>query len=824
MVPPPRVSHFVARPAVLAAISKHFLDQASNKVVVLLGMGGSGKTQLALEFCRQAEKDLGFMDLFWINASSPVSVIQSYKAVAKRLSKSQQDDANSEHVISLVQDNLRAWEQPWLFVFDNYDNPKAFQPHSIHYYIPKGKGRRILFTSRHKDSARLGHKVEVSDMTVSEGLEVLLQRPPKNDEESLQGKEIAAILGYLALALDQAGSYLRARKLRLRDFASSYQKCKEDILKTIPDEWEYQNVTSDQEKENRLNIFTTWELSFNQISGHEKEVQQKEHFLSLAAFFDITVISDRYFEAYFNEKQPDWMALMSSEGTWDIDKLGGVLAEFDKLSLIQTQEHAIDEQLFSIHPVVRDWIQLRKSREVRQRFAQELIITLRSYLKGIDSNELSLETNQETLLHIDSCVNLDKDLLSEASYRSLDDDWYAAYAFAEFYRRQGRYEEAVKLFEQALRHASKELGPSHKVTCITMENLASVYRQQGRFDEAEKLLNRILVEGEKTLGTKHPDMLSVANTLATVYYRQTRYNEAEQLYKKILNDKEERPGAMHLVTLGTASNLANVYSIKGQYKEAEKLYKQALTGSIKNLGPTHPDTLRAMHNLGQAYRDQRQYDKAEKFYERALTGKKEKLGATHPSTLRTVHCLGAVYQYQRRYDEAEKFYTQALTGRNEKLGVTHPDTLNTVHNLGSLYYDQRRYDEAEVFYKRALTGREEKLGVTHPGTLRTAGGLATLCRDQGQDDEAEVLAQKFGLTWSEEKSLDVSKEEASDVPEEESPDMPEKEHSGVSEEVSLVLLEGESPSMSRKSLQIRQRQSPQKSKVKGIDSMVHDAR
>ncbi len=54
----------------------------------------------------------------------------------------------------------------------------------------------------------------------------------------------------------------------------------------------------------------------------------------MAAFFDTTVISDRYFEAYFNAKQPDWMAILISEGIWDIDKLGGVLAEFDKLSLI----------------------------------------------------------------------------------------------------------------------------------------------------------------------------------------------------------------------------------------------------------------------------------------------------------------------------------------------------------------------------------------------------------------------------------------------------------------------------------------------------------
>ena len=153
--------------------------------VVLLGMGGSGKTQLALELCRQAKEDLGYMAVFWVNASSPVSVSQSYKAIAKKISKVQQDDADSEDVISLVQDTLREWTHPWLFIFDNYDNPKAFQTSSVRHYIPGGKEGRILFTSRHEDSAQLGHKIEVSGMTDDESLKILLQRPPLNDEESL---------------------------------------------------------------------------------------------------------------------------------------------------------------------------------------------------------------------------------------------------------------------------------------------------------------------------------------------------------------------------------------------------------------------------------------------------------------------------------------------------------------------------------------------------------------------------------------------------------------------------------------------------------------
>ena len=640
-------------------------------------MGGSGKTQLALELCRQAEEDLGYMAVIWINASSPVSVMQSYEAVAKKILKNQQDDANSEDVISLVQDTLQEWTHPWLFVFDNYDNPRAFQPSSIRHYIPRGKEGRILFTSRHRDLARLGHQVDVSVMTEDESLKVLLQRSPLDDEEKLHGGQIAATLGYHVLALDQAGSYLRAHSVELRNFVSHYHKRKEVILNEIPDEWEYRRTISDEEKETSLKIFTTWELSFEQIIGCEEEIRQKEHFLSLAAFFDITAISERYFEAYFNALKPEWMAIFTSEGRWDGDKLGDVLTEFRKLSLLQMPNAAVAEQVFSIHPVVRDWIQIRKSREARQRFAQESIITLVSYLRGVDSKNSPFGTNQETVLHIDSCVRHDKDLLARSSDRGLDKSLNAALLFANFYLIQGRYEDAEKLYKRVLPNAEEKPGAADPDTLGITNNLATVYGRQGQYDEAEKLYERVLMNVEKTPGVVGLNALSTMENLANVYSEQRRHDEAEKLCKRVLSIREERMGATNPDTLRVISSLALIYSKRGQYDEAEKLYKRALTGNEEKLGVLHPDTLRTMHNLGFMFYKQGLYDEAEKLLERTLTGRKEKLGATHPFTLSTMDSLGDVYCEQGRYDEAENLLKQALHEIMENLGRLHRYTLRS---------------------------------------------------------------------------------------------------------------------------------------------------
>ena len=273
-------------------------------------MGGAGKTQLALSFCRQAEKDLDFRTVIWIDASSPVSVMKSYKVVAKQLLESTQDDANDDDTISSVKDALQELKGSWLLVFDNYDNPKAFQNHNIRTYIPGGPNGHILFTSRHEDSARLGYKIEISRMSEEESLELLLQRQPRNEDELFYGRKTASLLGHLALALDQASAYISVRKLTLRQFIPHYLERQEIILKEIPDEWEYRRAINEEEKETELRVFTTWELSFEQISGCPEEKDGKEHLLTLTAFFDVTLISEKYFQAHFNSDRPEWMEIL----------------------------------------------------------------------------------------------------------------------------------------------------------------------------------------------------------------------------------------------------------------------------------------------------------------------------------------------------------------------------------------------------------------------------------------------------------------------------------------------------------------------------------
>jgi tetratricopeptide (TPR) repeat protein len=711
-------------------------------------MGGSGKTQLAFRCCQKA-REIGFAATLWINASSSSTVIQSYRSILNRISPGYERLNSEGEAVSKAHNVIERWTGRWLIVFDNYDNPGAFASRTIREYIPIGKEGRVLFASRHEDSSRLGHSVNLSRMTENESVELLLQRPASTLQERSEGVEVATTLGYLGLALDQAGAYIRSRELPLNQFVEHYKRRKKIVLEEIPDEWEYRRKREDSDIELRLSVFTTWEMSLDLIKGSPKEREQKIHFLTLTAFLNPQYISERYFQAYSTIDGIEWIKFLMNGKKWDSDKLGDLLAEFRRLSLLQVLDRRKNEHAFSIHPLICDWMKFRKCVEAPSRIT-ELTSMLAAFLEAHNSNDLPLEVNQETTRHVDAWVEANENILQDSYKTVLTMPRKSIGLFAGLYRVQGRYKKAERLYQRALEEWEEKLGPKHPETLRTVHNLAVVYWSQGLYGEAEKLYQRALEGWEEKLGPKHPETLLTIQNLGLVYWNQGRYEEAEKLSRQALKGLEEKLGLGHRETLLTVQNLAIVYRIQGRYEEAEKLYHRALEGWEEKLGPKHPETLRTTYNLALVYWNQGCYEEAETLNQRALKGLEEKLGANHPQTLRTVQNLANVYRDQGRYEEAEQLSRRALKGKEEKLGANHPETLETVDNLALIYRDQDRYEEAEQLSRRALTGKEKKLGPKHPETLETVGNLALVCRDQGRYEEAEQLTQR-ALTGKEEK-------------------------------------------------------------------------
>ena len=657
-VPKKSVSHFVTRKDILGELDKCLSSCPKATSVVLLGMGGSGKTQLALEYCRRAEADSSFSAVIWIDASSPATIAQSYSTIALKVTGGSQSIVDVEGSMAIVEGALQQQNGKWLAVLDNFDNPKDFQEHSIQYYVPKARNARILFTSRHASSERLGHVIRVSGMGEDESLNLLLKRPTSEATERQQGLAIAEMLGYLALALDQAGAYIRVQCLPLQDFGSHYKRRKKMILEGVPEQWEYRKKLGETERETALSVFITWELSFEQISGSKEERDRKEYFLTLAAHFDNKCISQRYFEAYCTAKNSGWMQTFMTDAEWDMDKYGDIVAECSKLSLVQTFNRQADGVQFSLHPVVGDWLKVRKDRENQASYSKEFTNLLICYLDAVTFDELNLHARQETLLHIDACLQNDVKTVGALRGSALKRRNYSIFLFAWCYMSNGKY------------------------------------------NEAEELIKRALLSNEKELGSDHPDTLWTVENLASIYYKKGLYSDAEELCKRVLANKEKKLRPDHLGTLKIVYNLAIDHLYKGRYDEAEELFKRALTNKKKKLGPDHPGTLQVLHDQAIIFSQKGRYNEAEELYKRALASYTKPLGPDHLEISKIVHNLAMVYSNKGRYNEAEELFKRALAAFEKKLGPDHPDTLWTVRNFTHFLKDGGREDEADLLSAR----------------------------------------------------------------------------------------------------------------------------
>ena len=567
-------SRLVTRETPLGQIEAAYLDDtlaATSPVVVLLGMGGCGKTQLALQYCQQCEAKGRFSAIFWVDASSSTSTAQGFATIAGVIKGSQAACQDPEANIETVKQDLGAWTKRWLIVFDNFDNPEAFENRDIRDYFPHGKNGAILFTSRHGDSKRLGHVIALAEMSQVEGLELLFQQVGcERDESNLTaGKDIITRLGGLALAIDQAGAYTSARNLPLHLFMDHYNKRREKVLKETPTTlWEYKRRLSTEEAETSLSVFTTWEMSFEQIDKDKTNGKTLKHLLTLSAFFNNKDIFEDLFKTHFELEKPDWMKTFTSEGVWDSYEFQDAVSKLANLSLISRPDITSSGTYFSLHPLVQDWIKLRLDNGDHRTKTAEAISVLESYYHQVylnDNKFLRFSMRQIFLSHLNSCSQNEPSFLNHTQEIENPLLLNAAFCFTCVYIYEFQLAKAEFLLEKVSKGYENVYGSDHALTLMAVNQLALIYLLK------EALYDRVLTGRNKILGPDNSSTLDTVYKLAWFYNKQNRLAEAEALYDRALTGRNKIFGPDTLPTVMKMALLANRFRMQGQTTEADAI-------------------------------------------------------------------------------------------------------------------------------------------------------------------------------------------------------------------------------------------------------------
>lgn len=300
---------------------------------------------------------------------------------------------------------------------------------------------------------------------------------------------------------------------------------------------------------------------------------------------------------------------------------------------------------------------------------------------------------------------------------------------------------ALPPLERALELRRDEVGPGHRLTLASLNELSNYLLAQGRGAEAEPYMREALAGIQQLEGREHHNTLTAMSNLGMMLMNQGRLDEAEPLLRESVELSRRVLGEDHQSTLVGLTNMGELLRQMGRIDEAGPFTQQALDGARATLGDADPLTITLERNMGGLWYTQGRLDEAAPYFERSLEGYRKALGSKHPSTLIAMNNLALLRNAQGQGGEAKSLWRVALEGFRSTLGHGHPETLKVCYNLGNLLHRDGQNDEAEPMLREAFQGYRGGLGPDHPQTLLVMYSLTQTLNSNGQYDEANMFGE-----------------------------------------------------------------------------------
>ena len=723
--------------------------------IVLSGMRGCGKSQLASDLAQWCEKQEWSL-VAWINAASRESVQSDLVELAQRLPIDRSDKPTQDQLINRCLDYFKsANATDRLIIFDNVEDINHLTG-----LVPRGDGLRVVATTTNEYGWKnqSWKPIKIGVFSREDSIKCLLRITDSEDSEAADA--VAQKLGDLPLAIAQAGATACAEGFTLNeyltcldDYSSRSGHGDNEIIRPIDGD-SYTDGAFDA-------LFMAANVALNKLGDSLYEVGRRQ--LGGLALLAQSGVPTRWIAPLPDDNRRALTRLVNmSVVQQSVDKNVTMLHRLQAQVLranwgkekTATCEEAFDAAVEILGRTKYEQLPSEathaRRRETSDLIAQLSAIAVQDYSRSLFEREQvrgylnrafkyghDLGIEYKTV-ELSAAVGVIEDVLGPDHPVTLT----VRNNLAGAYKSAGRLAEAIELFKQVLDERERVLEADHPDTLTVRNNLASAYESVGRFGEAIELFKQVLAERERVLGADHPDTLTVRNNLAGAYESVGRFGEAIELYEQVLAERERVLGADHPDTLNTRNNLAVAYYSVGRFGEAIELYEQVLAERERVLEADHPDTLTVRNNLASAYESVGRFGEAIDAWEELLLDCQRVLGADHPVTLTVRNNLAVAYRSVGRFGEAIELFEQVLADRVRVLGPDHPDTLTTRHNLASAYGDVGRFGEAIELFEQVLADRVRVLGPDHPNTLTVRNNLAGAYYSVGRFGEAVELFEQ----------------------------------------------------------------------------------
>ncbi|KAL4788547.1 hypothetical protein BJX76DRAFT_363310 [Aspergillus varians] len=577
MVPFQRNSGFVGREDEIAKIEG--LIAASSSKIAICGLGGVGKTQIALEVAnRMRERD--FDSIFWIQCTSQESVEQAYMSIAQMLGIHGVKATEAKSKVKAQLSQKKAGK--WLLIFDNADSMDMWslsaesKSVSLTDYLPQHEQGRILFTTRNRKLAVMlasSHVIHVSEPDAEAAVRILEKLLIEKDLLDNGGTTVALQLleqlAFLPLAITQAAAYINENSIDFSDYIALLQEQEADVIELLSedfgDDWRYQDIQNPKKITGAIGLLKAFSFISEQsgnLSLHRLVHLSTRNWLRKHQQFDqqISTTATRFERVFPTEDH-------ANRKLWRV-YLPHVLVLIGEIGF-QVEQH-----LGLVRRVAKC---LRTDgRRTETALLLEQILRIQKKMYG--------ETDFKTIQAISDLAD---------AYRDLE--WLEEAENLEI--QLGKWKETEEIMVQLLELNRRVQGPEHPNTMLSMQNLAFTYSEVGKPDEAENLTLQALDAHKRLRGPEHPDTLSSMSSLALIYLNIGRYEDAKELEEQTLHIRRRVLGPEHPDTLTSINMLTRTYWRLSQWDKAESNQTQLLEIHKRVLGPEHPYTLDAMKLL-----------------------------------------------------------------------------------------------------------------------------------------------------------------------------------------------------------------------------------
>jgi TIR domain-containing protein/NB-ARC domain-containing protein/tetratricopeptide repeat protein len=628
---PLRNPRFTGRAAMLAELRRRLHAGEGTLVVqALYGLGGVGKTQLALEYAHRFAADYDL--IWWIDAAQPVLIPEQLAALAARL-----ELPPGPTVADTVEQLLAALRgrDRWLLVLDNAERPQDIAAH-----LPGGAGH-VLVTSRSPGWGALGERLEVDVLTRAETIALLRARIPALNEELAD--KLAAELGDLPLAAAQAAGYLEQTDLPPADYLRRFRTRRMTLL-SRGDVVGYSG---------RLD--TTWALSLERLQVEDPAAVQ---LLELGAFLAPEPIPLCLFSQH-----ADLLDEPLRTAT-DPDALADTVGALVGYSLARRSADG-----FQVHRLVAAVVRHRLPADRQQATAERVVALLAAATPGDPDAPANWPAYAQLVPHVLAAGPL-ADLSPAGRQLLLHTIGYL--------RAHGDSSGSRAIGEALLERWRAVLGPDHPDTLAAATSRAFAQFSLGEAAAACELGEDTLQRCRRVLGRDHVGTLWAATVLTLALVGRAEAEPARALGEDTLQRCRRVLGEDHVITLGAAIALTTALAALGEVELVRALGEDTLQRCRRVHGPEHAGTLSVAGALTWALATLGEAEPARLVGEETLQRCRRVLGLDHVSTLWVGGALTQALAMLGETEPARVLGEDTLRRCRRALAPDHPITLYLV--------------------------------------------------------------------------------------------------------------------------------------------------